>query len=121
MTTTEVLDRAESFARELATTLGQPALDVAMAAAQAMAIRDLVFGVIAGVGALAVWAVQRWIWNAMEGSNEESRQMVRFFSTLVALMVGLAFAVACVRLAGNAASWIAAFDGGIALALKVLR
>ncbi len=120
MTTTEVLDRAESLARELATTLGQPALDVAMVAAQALAVRDLVFGVIAGVGVLVAWGIQRWIWTAMEGGDEEPRQMVRFFSTLVALMVGGAFLVACVRQLGNAATWIAAFDGRIALALKVL-
>lgn len=129
MDTTQILDRAETLMREMATTLGQPALDIAMAAAQAQAAGRLSLGVgalvaasILGVIALRyasrafVPVTKKWSW----GTEVENEPTMYLFPTVFCGVGATAFGFGSIVTLLDAANWIAAFDGRIALALKVL-
>lgn len=126
MDTTQVLDRAESLMREMATTLGQPALDVAMAAAQAQAIGSLVSS---GIGATAAIALAVFGFRHMRKNHQKymeagRRTEDRYIAATVGcgcLFVAAAFVSIPTTVSfTDIATWTAAFDGRIALALKVL-
>jgi hypothetical protein len=117
--TAAILDRAEALVREMATALGQPALDVAMLAAQAQAVGWIGQAIVGVAGGAALgWLAYRLFLKATAADFDVGP----FYVIGGAFVAVASFSLVGVNLATltNVGLWFAAYDGRIALALKVL-
>ena len=122
----ETLDKAASLVRELATTLGQPALDVALLAAKVAALNVLSDGLVSLVTAVLAFFVCRKfagiIANEVRNDILEANDGVVIGGSVVTVLSGL-ICVAAFFSAGrlfNAAAWVSLWHPEVWLALKVL-